>query len=418
MMPSPPGSPPKRRRQALEPISAHKATPTDSVAPQMTLNDVIYPVTTIGVLGAPFCDGQNLEGADLAPAVLRETKLEVLVRELGYDWQDHGDLDFQKRYLELGLSSPRQRTTRDDWHAWLKNGSHKSFSEWIEATRPDAEKSDEEKMTPAERVKAIGESVYDHVVNAHLVGPAIELIYKRACDILSQRQFLLTIGGDHSIATGTITAVAEHYGEDLAVIWVDAHGDANTPEISPSLHYHGMPAAHVLGWFARHPKGFEWMPRMKSVDARNMAYIGLRDIDREEGELMRKSDLHIYTMREVDKWGIGRVIEMALDKVDPNRKRPIHLSLDVDAIDPQFAPGTGTTARGGLTYREIHYICEELALTRRLVSMDLVEINPGLEPKPQGRMHGDDPRLVQTTPTVQLGAELVLSALGKTIMHC
>merc|ERR1712048_1010981 len=101
-------------------------------------------------------------------------------------------------------------------------------------------------------------------------------------------------------------------------------------------------------------------------------------------------------MGDVDRLGICRVIEDALERVDPNRKRPIHLSLDVDGIDPQVAPGTGTCARGGLTYREIHYICEELALTRRLVSMDLVEINPGIDSAPQPKMHGDDERMQKT----------------------
>ena len=111
------------------------------------------------------------------------------------------------------------------------------------------------------------------------------------------------------------------------------------------------------------------------------------------------------------------MIERALDKIDPNQKRPIHLSLDVDGIDPSVAPGTGTRARGGLSYREIHYICEELAMTRRLVSMDLVEINPGLDTGLTERLHGDDDQMKQTTATVQLGVELVLSALGKSILR-
>jgi arginase len=125
-------------------------------------------------------------------------------------------------------------------------------------------------------------------------------------------------------------------------------------------------------------------------------------------------------MRDVDRHGIGRVVEMALAAVDPHANSPLHLSLDIDAVDPHFAPGTGTMVRGGLTYREIHYICEEMALTKRLVGMDLVEVNPHLEPnhKPSARaMHNEDPNAAHVSPTVQLGVELVLSALGKTIMH-
>ena len=134
-------------------------------------------------------------------------------------------------------------------------------------------------------------------------------------------------------------------------------------------------------------------------------------------------------MRDVDKHGIARVVEMAIEAVGPSLDNPLHLSLDIDSIDPHFAPGTGTAARGGLSYREIHYICEECALTRRLVSMDLVEVNPGLDPPPErpampgeidhhtsgGAMHGDHPAIKRASPTVRLAVELVLSALGKQI---
>ena len=123
-------------------------------------------------------------------------------------------------------------------------------------------------------------------------------------------------------------------------------------------------------------------------------------------------------MRDVDKYGIAMVVEMAIAAVSgADGQAPLHISLDIDAVDPHFAPGTGTCARGGLTYREIHYICEECALTNRLVSMDLVEVNPGLDPPPvEGAMHGDDDALGKASPTVRLAAELVLSALGKQII--
>jgi len=250
--------------------------------------------------------------------------------------------------------------------------------------------------------------------------------------------FVLTIGGDHSIASGSIAALqAQH--PTLGVIWVDAHADANTPRSSPSGHYHGMPAAHLLGWFdkagemgegvaqgAKLP-GFEWFPAGCLGETR-LAYIGLRDVDPEEGRMLRRSAVRVFTMRDVDKHGIARVIEMAIEAVGPAMDNPLHLSLDIDSVDPHFAPGTGTAARGGLSYREIHYICEELALSRRLVSMDLVEVNPGLDPPPPkvesteddhhangGAMHGDHPSIRHSSPTVRLAVELVLSALGKQI---
>jgi len=248
---------------------------------------------------------------------------------------------------------------------------------------------------------------------------------------------------------------------DLGVIWIDAHADANTPRTSPSAHYHGMPAAHLLGWFEDPLPGFEWFTP-GCLEETRLAYIGLRDIDAEEGRMLRASNVHVFTMREVDKYGIAKasgaprtltgglrycdrairlhdgreakrglpyllalilgparlqVIEMALSAIDPNKRRPLHLSLDIDGVDPHFAPGTGTAARGGLAYREIHYVCEELAETNRLVGMDLVEINPGLDAAPiDSKMHGDDPNLKPCSPTVQLGVELCLSALGKRIM--
>ncbi len=202
---------------------------------------------------------------------------------------------------------------------------------------------------------------------------------------------------------------------DLAVIWVDAQADANTPETSPSMHYHGMPAAHLMGWFKKNPLGFEWFPKTYCSEAQ-FSFIGLRDVDKKEGELLMHSDIHVFSMREVDELGLKACIERAIQGVDPSGRRPIHLSLDVDAVDPSVAPGTGTRARGGLSYREIHYICEEIALTGRLVSMDLVEVNPGLDPPLCDKLHGDDKDLNRTTPTVGLGIDLILSALGKSIM--
>ena len=124
----------------------------------------------------------------------------------------------------------------------------------------------------------------------------------------------------------------------------------------------------LLGWMKDSPlPGFEWFPTAGCLDEARLAYIGLRDVDEEEGKMLRASQCHVWTMRDVDRLGISGCIEQAVRAVDPHGVRPLHLSLDIDGIDPQFAPGTGTCARGGLTYREAHYICEELALTERLV---------------------------------------------------
>lgn len=383
----------------------------------------VIPIDTVGYIGAPLVDGQNLEGADLAPLAIRMAGIQKLIEKLGWKFMDYGDMDFSGRYEELGIRRKRARHTRSHWQKWMDSGSHDSFAEWAKVNVPEVKGLD---VDGHESHGPIVGDPHDHVVNAHLIGPAIELVYKSALEIVKKGHLLLTIGGDHSIATGTLGALSVRY-PDLCVIWIDAHGDANTPDTSPSLHYHGMPAAHAMGWFRRNPKGFEWMGETKKyVDESHLAYIGLRDLDIQEATLLRNSDCHISTMRDVDKYGIARVIEQALIRIDPNRNRPIHVTLDIDAVDPQFAPGTGTCARGGLTYREVHYICEEVAMTKRLVGMDLVEINPGIDQAvPTGEstagsdgaaMHGDDHDMQKTTPTVKLGVELILSALGRNIM--
>jgi len=254
---------------------------------------------------------------------------------------------------------------------------------------------------------------YEGVKNAELIGKACGLVYDSVCSASSNGNFALTIGGDHSIASATIGGLVKTYPE-LAVVWVDAHADANTPETSPSLHYHGMPAAHVLGWFKKPVPGFEWLKTQ--LPESRLAYIGLRDIDAEEGLMLQESGAHVYTMQDVDRHGIAQVMAMALSKIDPHNNRPLHLTLDIDGIDPGAAPGTGTLARGGLSYRESHFICEEMALTNRLVGCDLVEVNPLVDSLPE-QMHGDDPDLGPASATVQLCCELALSVLGKTILQ-
>merc|ERR1719498_945603 len=133
--------------------------------------------------------------------------------------------------------------------------------------------------------------------------------------------------------------------------------------------------------------------------------------------MLQDSGVHVYTMQDVDRHGIAGVLDMALSRIDPYRNRPLHCTFDIDSIDPIAAPGTGTLARGGLSYRESHFICEEMAATGRLVGLDLVEVNPLIDSIPQEQMHGDDPEMGPASVTVQLACELALSALGKNIMQ-
>jgi len=362
-------------------------------------------------IGAPFAEGQNLRGCELAPNALREAGLSLMVEHMGWEYIDKGDLELQNDLIvaagltESGISPVWQNRMKEKYRQWVRSGTSQTYTKWSGETIRE-----EEDVHVSASVKG---DPYDNVTNAEIIGAACGLVYERVLAAATKGNFALTVGGDHSIASGTIGALVEAY-PNLAVIWVDAHADANTPETSPSLHYHGMPAAHVLGWFKKPLPGFEWL--RKHLPESRLAYIGLRDIDPDEGRMLQESGAHVYTMHDVDRHGIAQVMSMALSRVDPHKNRPMHLTLDIDGMDPAAAPGTGTLARGGLSYRETHFICEEMASTNRLVGCDIVEVNPLVDQLPE-TMHGDDPDMGPASCTVQLACELALSALGKTILQ-
>ncbi|KAG2077863.1 Ureohydrolase [Suillus decipiens] len=197
----------------------------------------------------------------------------------------------------------------------------------------------------------------------------------------------VTLGGDHSLAMGTISGTLRAY-DQACVIWIDAHADINTIHSTDSGNIHGMPLSFLL----------KLNPPAPSPDSR-LVYIGLRDVEKGEKEILKKHRIKAFSMHEVDRYGIGKVVEMALDHVNPQRDRPIHLSFDVDALDPSVAPSTGTPVRGGLTFREGHYICEAIHETGLLVALDLMEVKPTLADA--GSVH----------QTVTVGCSLVRSAL-------
>jgi len=211
----------------------------------------------------------------------------------------------------------------------------------------------------------------------------------------------LVLGGDHSIAVGTVSGVSRFWreqGKKIGLIWIDAHADMNTPETSPSGNVHGMPLACLLGHGpADLVNIFDFAPK---VEARNVAVIGLRDIDRSEVANVKAMGVHAYTMRDIDERGLrtimARAIEVASDGTDG-----FHVSFDMDSVDPDEAPGVGTPVRGGLTYREAHLAMEVLADAARMTSMEIVEVNPVLD---------------TANRTALLGVELVLSAMGKRIL--
>jgi len=334
-------------------------------------------IGSVAMVGAPLADGQPIGGVDLAPDAIRNAGLQAVIEREGWTFKDTGDVPRPANDPELArtLAAPR---------------------------RPEAD----------DRTQYFDPKL---VMNSKVVGHSVKRVYDAVSAANSDGSFVLTVGGDHSIAAGSIAGIMKQH-PDLAVIWIDAHGDCNTPDSSPSAHYHGMPLAHVLGWFDKKVEGFEWMDdhfeKYGELAEDRVALIGLRDVDPAEAQMLKNSGVHVYTMREIDKYGIGDVMASAIRRVDPEGKRPLHLSFDIDACDPTVAPGTGTCSRGGLTYREAHYICEELVETGRFESMDIVEVNPSLDVKSEEHMHGDDP-LISGTQTVRLAVELVSSAIGK-----
>jgi arginase len=332
----------------------------------------------LGVVAVGFSGGQCKPGVDAAPnALISAGLLTQLHDELGYDL--HGDSQVND-YNSL-------RPKSDPDYRGMKN--------------PRAVSSVTQQLS---------EQIYGHA---------------------KAGRFVLTLGGDHSIAIGTISgtakAIRERLGREIAVIWVDAHADINTPELSLSGNVHGMPVAFLTGLAsainptttngsATAPNGtttsgsspssssplpFSWLPTTPPLSASKLVYIGLRDVDRAEKLILRRHNIRAFSMHDIDRHGIGRVMELALAHIGADT--PIHLSFDVDALDPQWAPSTGTPVRGGLTLREGDYIAECVHESGQLVAMDLVEVNPSLETK-------------GAEETVRAGCSLVRCALGDTLL--
>lgn len=195
---------------------------------------------------------------------------------------------------------------------------------------------------------------------------------KRVSGAMSEGRFPLVLGGDHSVAIGTIAGVAQHK-KNLGVIWFDAHGDINTEETSPSGNVHGMPAAVCLGF--GHERLTSIGGSFTKLQPNKLVYIGCRDLDAGERRVMKELGITVFTMHEIDKYGIIEVVERAI-KVAGDNTDGIHVSFDVDSLDPAIIQGTGTRVPGGLTYREGNVALELIALSEKLVSAEFVEVNP------------------------------------------
>lgn len=218
---------------------------------------------------------------------------------------------------------------------------------------------------------------------------------------VEEERFPLILGGDHSVAIGTVAGVSHAYrkrGERIGLVWIDAHADMNTPESSPSGNVHGMPLACCIGDGPRELTHiFDYAPK---VDANNVVLVGIRDVDALERKRVRDSGVTAFTMRDIDERGFSEVMEQALN-IAGEGTAGVHVSLDMDAVDPDEAPGVGTPVRGGMTYREAHLAMEIVCDSNQMVSMELVEVNPVLD---------------TVNRTAILGMELVTSAMGKRIL--
>ncbi len=223
----------------------------------------------------------------------------------------------------------------------------------------------------------------------------------RVKKVMDDNEIPLVIGGDHSIAMGTVSGVSSHFREQdktLGLVWFDAHGDMNTPESSPSGNIHGMPLAHLLGKGDPDLAGIGGF--VGKVKPENVALVGIRDIDQREVNLIRESGIATFTMRDIDERGMAQIAREVLAVVDKGTDG-FHVSFDVDGCDPEVIPGSGTLVPGGISFREAHLLLEYFADTRHMVSMEVVELNPFLD---QGNI------------SAQRTLDMILSAFGKSIL--
>jgi arginase len=233
------------------------------------------------------------------------------------------------------------------------------------------------------------------------IAQSCEHLARMVADVLGAGQMPLVLGGDHSIAAGTVAGVSQHFrnkGARIGLIWIDAHADMNTPDSSPSGNVHGMPLACCVG------KGPEELVNIlgfaPKVRPANVALVGIRDVDELERNAVRSLGVRAFTMRDIDERGLRAVMDEAIEAASDGTAG-FHLSLDMDFVDPEYAPGVGTPVRGGATYREAHLAMEMICDSGRMTSLEVVEVNPVID---------------EVNRTAELAVELVLSALGKKIL--
>jgi len=295
----------------------------------------------IEVVGVPLDLGAGLRGVDVGPSAMRLAGLLPRLRDLGFEVCDAGNL-------------------------------------------------------PA----AVADSIEEGNPRARYAGAVAEVcqvLRARVSQTLRDSTTPVILGGDHSIAAGTLAGLLDER-PPLRVLWLDAHGDMNTPDTTPSGNVHGMPLAAVLGEAPKVFPGLDWDRR--SLGADRIVLIGLRSLDPGERALIKRRGIRVYTMADIDRHGMHNVVERALDYLHPT-SRQLHLSLDLDVVDPDAAPGVGTPVSGGITIREAHLAMEMIAQTGFLGSLEAVEVNAFRD---------------TANKTGRLATDLILSAFGQTIL--
>jgi arginase len=299
----------------------------------------------IRIIGVPMDLGASRRGVDMGPSALRVAGLQARIKQLGLQVEDIGNIPV-KQPEEMAVGEKRAKYV--------------------------------EEITDA--CKDLGAAVQKAIEEGWLP---------------------LVLGGDHSIAAGSVSGIAAHFKKEkkqIGCIWLDAHSDMNSPETSPSGNVHGMPLAGILGYGV--PELYDLFGYKPKIEPQNVVLVGVRDLDSHEKKFIKKLGVKAFTMREIDERGMREVmadaLKFAMDDTDG-----IAVSLDMDFVDPSDAPGVGTPVRGGVTYREAHLAMEMIADSEAMVSMEVVEINPVID---------------EHNRTALLGVELVLSALGKKIL--
>lgn len=303
------------------------------------------PTKSVHVIGVPMDLGSGRRGVDMGPSAIRIAGLADRLTDLGHTVHDAGDLEI--RTFETG-----------------------------KVGRTDARFLKE--ITQANRQLA-------------------EQVYKA----VRRGRFPLVLGGDHSIAVGTVSGIASYAHEKkrkVGLVWVDAHSDINTPRTSPSGNVHGMPLAALLGLG---PTVLGQIGgKFKKVDPENVALVGIRSVDEGERTHLKRLGVNVYTMADIDRHGIHTVMEKAIANVTRETDY-VHVSFDLDSVDPTLAPGVGTPVKGGLDYREAHLVMESLSSAGVMTSLEIVEVNPILDDRNQ---------------SAKFAVELVESAFGKKIL--